>query len=259
MKSPIFYLCVVCLTSTTLVQAQSQLKRAIVKPEHIESIIEIEKRFASNYEALPPTDSNWFAYLPGVIPILVIAGHATAQVRDGHIKQADAGTGSLAVELHRLRGVPLLYTTYRSPSDPNYYDDNTFKDSLSKLLNTIKPVLVLDLHGSHPYRPYDVDFGTMNGKSYLDKKLLLDTLVSVCYNNGLRDQSLDFFAGEKNSTVIKFVSSKGYPGIQLEINSVFLMPGEGNGYAQKTAKLLQALLRYIDVVGGMTQSKLWRK
>lgn len=235
--------------------AQIHLEKAIVKPEFIDSIISLEKQFAPFYEVPAPADKNWFEYKPGNKKILFVAGHATAQTRLGEIKYADGGTGSLILELHALRDVPILYTTYLSPSDPNYYDNNTFKDSLDKLLDIIKPTVVIDLHASHPFRPYDVDFGTMNGKSYGSKKPLFDTLVTKLYENGLRDLSLDLFAAEKYQTVTKFVSGKGYPCIQLEINSNFLEADSGDVYAQKTAKLLQGLLRYIDAIEPLKSEK----
>ena len=81
------------------------------------------------------------------------------------MKFADAGTGALAVILNRLADARAIYTTRESPSDPNFYDDNLYKRKLKELIETRRPKLVLDLHASHWYRPYDIDFGTMNGRS----------------------------------------------------------------------------------------------
>ena len=162
------------------------------------------------------------------------------------MKQADGGTGSVAIELNKLSNVPILYTTYCSPSDPNYYDSNEFKDTLAKFLTELKPILVLDLHGSHPFRPYDIDFGTMNGKSYLTRKDFLDSLKIAFINEGLINQSQDYYSAEKNQTITKFISGRGIPCIQLEINSNYLSANLGNIYGQKTAQLLQALLRFIS-------------
>lgn len=230
------------LNAQTIVNTQ----KAIITPANVDSIIVYEKRFSANDSVLPPQKVAWFEYIKGTRNILVIAGHATAQMRDGKIKQPDAGTGSLAIELNKLTNVPVLYTTYLSPSDPNYYDNNEFKDTLGKLLNELKPILVIDLHGSHPYRPYDIDYGTMNGKSYLTRHDFLDSLKVTFYREGLINQSQDYFSAEKNQTITKFVSGKGIPCIQLEINSNFLSADIGNMYGQRTAQLLQALIRFIS-------------
>jgi len=236
------------ILATWVLNAQTghKTQRAIVIPANIDSMMVYEKRFSANDSTPPPENTSWFEYIKGTKNILVIAGHATAQTRDGKIRQADAGTGSLAVELNQLTGVPVLYTTYFTPSDPNYYDNNVFKDTLARLLIELNPVFVIDLHGSHQYRPYDIDYGTMKGKSYLGRKYYLRRLKKAFSNEGLINQSQDFFPAEKNLTITKFVSAKGIPCIQLEINSNCLTPELGNIYAQKTAQMLQALIHFIN-------------
>ena len=69
----------------------------------------------------------------------MVAGHATAHMREDQLKPEDRGTGSLAVMLNKLAGCPVLYTTYLSPSDPNYYDDNEFKRTLSHMIKQYAP------------------------------------------------------------------------------------------------------------------------
>ncbi len=226
-------------------QAQT-LRKAIVTKTDIDSIITFEKEFARNDSTPAPPGKNWFEFRKGSKKILIIAGHATAQTRDGEIKQPDGGTGSLAIQLYKERGVSILYTTYLSPSDPNYYNNNAFKDSLAKIVAKIKPVFVIDLHASHPYRPYDVDFGTMNGKSYLAKLSVFNSLKTMLKSEGLINQSQDYFSATTNQTITKFLYNKYVPCIQLEINANYLSPSLGDVYGQKTAQLLQALMRFID-------------
>lgn len=229
--------------------AQVKLEKAIITPINIEDLIEYEKVFSKNDSIPPPQDSLWYKYISGKRKILFTAGHTTSQIREGNIKQPDAGTGSIAVILNKLRDVPILFTTYQSPSDPNYYDDNDFKRTLSEIVDSIKPIIVIDLHGSNPIRPYDVDFGTMKETSYLNRKDLFDSLCIELSLNSLENQSLDFFPAQTNQTITKFLYNKNIPCIQLEINSNFLSPDRGDIYAQKTSQLLQALLRFIDDVG----------
>ncbi len=228
--------------------SQSRYEKAIVTPNDIRNIINYEKPFSDNDSIPAPKDSLWFKYIPGSLKILFTAPHATSQNREGSIKQPDGGTGSLAVILNKLRNVPVFYTTYLSPSDPNYYDDNDFKRKLSQIVDSIKPIIVIDLHGSNPVRPYDVDFGTLNGLSYLDRKDLFDSLSYELSTNSLENQSSNYFSASTNQTINKFLYNKNIPCIQLEINSNYLSPDEGNIYSQKTAQLLQALLRFIDDV-----------
>jgi len=226
---------------------QNNLEKAIVTPSQIDTLIFLEKQFSENDSTPPPQNEKWYRFLPGKNnKVLVTAAHATSQMREGAIKRPDGGTGSLALSLNKYRNIPVLVTSYMSPSDPNYYDDNEFKDSLSKIIDELKPILIIDLHGSHPFRPYDVDFGTMKGRSMSERKYLLDSLTLELRQNGLTNLSLDYFSASTNQTITKFVWNKGYSCIQLEINSNYLSADEGNIYAQKTAQLLQALIRFID-------------
>ena len=220
--------------------------KATVTPEPIDSIISLEKTFSKNDSTPAPPNKKFFDFKSGNKKILFIAGHATAHIREGKIKPADDGTGSIAIELNRLLNVPVMYTTFLSPSDPNFVDANEFKDSLAKILVKINPIFVIDLHGSDAFRPYDIDYGTMNGKSFLTRKDILNNLKVALKNEGLINQSQDFFAAAQNQTITKFVSNRGFPCVQLEINSNYISAKDGDLFGQKTAQLLQALLRFVE-------------
>ncbi|WP_337882250.1 hypothetical protein [Chromobacterium haemolyticum] len=107
-----------------------------------------------------------------------------------------------------------------------------------------RPLLVLDLHGSHPYRPYDVDFGTLNGASLLGKPELQQRLELSLRQQGVLNVSDNYFAASKHQTIAKFASRLGVPAIQLEISSTWLTPSDSNLAAHRFAQLLQALVRY---------------
>lgn len=224
------------------------LQRAFVLPEHVEAAIAVERELAAGSEVLPADGEPWLQVLPGTARVLVTAGHATAQTREGSMKVADRGTGSLARVIHQLTGAPIIYTTKRSPSDPNFYDDNAFKAAVAKMLDEHKPLLVIDLHASHSYRPYDVDFGTMNGRSLLERKEWLPVFAGILRNEGLMNLSQDYFAAARNQTVTKFVSARGTPALQIEISSTWLDPGRDPLSAHRFAQLLQALIRFIRVI-----------
>jgi len=223
--------------------------KARVIPENISALINFENTLKPNYQKEAPIGINWFVYLKGNRRVLITAPHATAQVREGKIKQADGGTGSLAYELNKISNVPILYTTYLSPTDPNYYDNNAFKDSLSVLLTQLHPLLVIDVHASSPYRPYDIDLGTLNGKSLTIS--MLEEIVGTLKDEGINNLSTNYFAADKNQTDTKFVYNHGVPCIQLEINANFLSADaseSNNVYSQKTAQLLDALVKLIDKI-----------
>jgi hypothetical protein len=238
-----FLLLAVVLCWTSIVQAQT-----IVSESETDSLIHYEKRFSKNYSTPAPKDKNWFEYHKGRGKILIVAGHATAQTREGNIKVADAGTGSLAVALHKILDIPVLYTTYLSPSDPNFYDDNAFKDSLLVIIEKIQPILILDLHASRASRDYEVDIGTMHGVSYLTREDLLESLQSSLKKGGFSHLSQDFFSAEKNLTITKFVSKRGVPCMQLELNHNLISPSIDDNHREKSKKLLQSLVVFIESI-----------
>jgi len=229
--------------------ADPPLARAIVTVEDVQRSIDDEKVFAQSYDRLPRPGEPWFVVLDGCAEVLLTAPHATKPTRDGALRFADTGTGSLATSLHRLTGARVIHTTLASPSDPNYYDDNDFKAAVAAALTARKPVLVIDLHGSHDFRPYDVDFGTMGRRSLLGRDDLLAALSAALRAEGLSNQSLDFFAAATSRTITRWVAARGVPAIQLEVNSTWLSPGAGRLDAHRHAQLLQGLARFIASQG----------
>jgi len=212
----------------------------------VDSLIKFDLKFKKNDSVLAPQGKKWLTHLKGSKKILLTAPHATAQTRDGEIKESETGTGALALVLHKLLDVPVLYVNYMSPSDPNYYDKNEFKDSLLTIIERDDIQFVLDLHGAHPDRPFNVDLGTMYGKSYMDKKYYYDSLKAAFKSNGIKKISRDFFPAIKNRTITRFTVKNGVPAIQLEINYDYLMPDNSNQNYKKTQKLIKALTRFLS-------------
>jgi hypothetical protein len=196
--------------------------RALVKTEDVAAAIRTEWELRKVYEVLPKEGEAWFSDIEGTSSVLVSAPHATAQMREGKMKFADSGTGALAVMLHALAKTSVIYTTRMSPSDPNFYDDNAYKARLREMIASRRPKLVLDLHASHWYRPYDIDFGTMNGQSIVGREIWLHRLADGLGRAGFRDFSQDYFAAVTNQTVTKFVHTMGVPCVQMEINETWL-------------------------------------
>ncbi|MGP8214981.1 MAG: hypothetical protein ACLQQ4_05410 [Bacteroidia bacterium] len=235
-------------------QMKLPLNKAIVTPAMLDSLDKYELFFEKNDTLNAPNGKSWFKYLSGNSPLLIVAPHATSHMREGKRIKIDGGTGSLAVFLNKNYSIPILFTTYKSPSDPNYYDDNAFKDTLGKIVEKYKPKFIIDLHGSVWSRPYDVDFGTLNNKSYFDKADLFKSLIEDFVSNGLVVGSQDYFSAEEHQTDTKFLHNKGFPCVQCEINSNYLMRSLKKDSIveyinkQKSAQLLQALIQFNEEV-----------
>ena len=227
--------------------APLELNRAFIEPAMVERAIAHEKELAAQYDT---AGEPWFTTREGNGRVLIVAGHATSQTREGKRKGPDSGTGSLALLVAELTDSPAIWTTRMSPSDPNYYDDNAFKAELARMIERHRPILVLDLHASHWLRPYDVDFGTMNGTSLPGRERWLRELAVILRDEGLHNLSRDYFAAAKNQTVTKFAAARGIPAMQLEISSTWLHPETGYLDGHRFAQLTQALVRFVRKVDG---------
>jgi hypothetical protein len=136
----------------------------------------------------------------------------------------------------------------------------------------IKPVIVLDIHGSNTSRPYDVDFGTIRaGESLLGRGDLLERLAACLRREGMRNFSQDFFAASRDGTVTRFVSQKlGVPCVQVEFNQNWMITSSEPELArgmqyQRFAQALQGIVRFVQSVdqspaaagaAGTTRSRL---
>jgi hypothetical protein len=222
-------------------------ERALVEPKLIRSSINLEKQL-NKREGVPiPQGRNWFEVIEGQSPVIITAPHSTRPFREGKRRFSDGGgTAALAAALANLTGVTAIYVTYEGPSDPNYYDENAFKAELARLIESTHPLFVLDIHGSHPYRSFDIDIGTMQGASLLGNQKLLFNLIDHLRLEGISSLSYNRFEASKNETIIKFASRHGVPAIQLEINTTYVSPSVGNLEAQRYSKLIQSLARFIN-------------
>jgi hypothetical protein len=229
-------------------------KRAIIDVADIEKVIPIEKEINDHVGKAVSNTATWFEIHSGLQPVIVTAPHATKPFREGQYRFSDGGgTAALALALHNVCGVTAIYTTYDSPSDPNFYDDNDFKKTLGQLVESSRPVLVLDLHGSHPYRPYEVDIGTMNGASLVGKRDYLDQIVTAFRDEGISNISHNWFSGLRNQTIIKYASIRGAPSIQLEFNALRISPLSSDGGAHRLSQTLQALVEFLGKLGACSR------
>ncbi|MCI5221240.1 MAG: ketol-acid reductoisomerase [Candidatus Electrothrix sp. AR4] len=236
---------VVAIAGCTPIGQQPQ--RALIEPKQVVSAIEIEKQLTDRKNVALPDGEQWFEVIERAAPVILSAPHSTRPLREGKRRFSDGGgTAALALALGELINATVIYTTYEGPSDPNYYDDNAYKKELARLIDEKKPLLILDFHGSHPYRSYDIDIETMDGTSLLGNEELLFSLIRHLNAEGIFSFSYNRFGAEKHNTITKFVSENGVPSMQLEINSTYVSPSAGNIEAQRFSKLLQGLTRYIS-------------
>jgi hypothetical protein len=222
------------------------LEKAAIDVSVVTDAVALQKEIDARRTIQAAPGEAWFQVIEGRVPVIVTAPHATQPFREGVYRFADGGgTAALARALNRLTGATVVYTTFASPSDPNYYDDNAFKQELASLIARVHPRFLLDLHGSHAFRPYEVDLGTMNGQSLRGHEELQVHLVEMLRHEGLMNLSSNYFPAASAQTITKYAAAHGVPAMQLEISATLLDPAGSELGAHRFAQLLQALTRFV--------------
>src|ERR1700747_1340162 len=100
---------------------QIEYRRAIVDLPEVENAIRVAKELDTRKNQPLPEGTRWFKIERGTLPAIITGPHATQPFREGQYRFSDGGgTAGLAVALHAICDVTVVYTTYRSPSDPNF-------------------------------------------------------------------------------------------------------------------------------------------
>jgi len=218
-----------------------------IDPKINEQAVAVERiHFVKTDRQVNPKKINPFIYLPGKIPVLVSAPHAVRHVRKKQIKSSDEFTGSLAYLLHEITDCHALAVTKLYGGDPNYDDPCIYKDEIERITGEHPVKIVLDIHGAGRERPFDIDLGTMNGRSLAGNPEIITWVRDRFREEGFPQVTNDFFSADKQYTVTRFVAEKLHiPALQLEINRKYRTPHQ-NGEAY--FRLFHALAEVIAML-----------
>ena len=136
-----------------------------------------------------------------------------------------------------------LYLSAPSEWNPNACHENVYKEMLQKLIQEEKPRLVIDLHRSHECRPFDIDYGTLHGRSCSSKTV--HRLTRFLKEEGIINFSSNFFSASLQDTVTKWVHLHEVEAIQLEINGTWLDFDGDRKDLHRFAQLLQGLAAFL--------------
>ncbi|MBI4148325.1 hypothetical protein HY490_03480 [Candidatus Woesearchaeota archaeon] len=242
----------VCVTASPIVglrQFKLSTPVCCCEQDVFNSILAFQKEIQANNDNFPPAGTSDFRVIAGKRNVLLSAPHATRHVREGAAKDADFCTGAIARAVAELTGATVIFTTHKSANDPNFVDavDGRlipYKQALADLSRAGGLTAVLDVHGASETQPFDVDFGTLNGKSVLGNPLLIHLLSASFKAEGFGELTSNVFAAEQQASVTKFASQQlGIPAVQLEINRKFRCQTK-----EDTLRLVRAMVRVINAI-----------
>lgn len=210
-----------------------------------EEAMAIEKvYFTKTDRTVNPKKEIPFKYLTGTIPILVSAPHAVRHIRQKKIKQSDIFTGSLAFLLNQITGCHTLAVTRLYGGDPNFDQPCIYKDHLAKICQENKINFVIDLHGASADKAYDMDMGTMHGRSLLNHPELKGLIIDAFQKAGITNLSSNELPAAIQNTVTKYSANLlGIPSVQLEVNRKFRTPNQN---PMAYCRILAALVGVIN-------------
>ena len=187
------------------------------------------------YQDLPSANEPEFLHLPGNLPVLFSAPHGAEHTRNGLTKGEDEFTAGFARLAAEMAGAHVLFARRKSTTDPNYYDDVPYKETLREVVRQFRIGFILDIHGAHASRSFGIELGTMNGQScpppfqsriiqaFLQRGFYLAQTETASENH---TKNLDWlninthFTAGRQRTVTRFASLElGIYAAQFELNA----------------------------------------
>jgi len=226
-----------------------------IDPKINEQAVAVERiHFVKTDRKVNPKKITPFIYLSGKIPILISAPHSVRHFRKKLIKSSDEFTGSLVYLLHQITGCHTIAMTKLYGGDPNWDNPCLYKDAIENITKEHKIKMVIDIHGAGRDRNFDIDLGTMKGKSLLLKPQIASWVEDKLVEEGFSHVSSNFFsaAGQEGQyTVTRFVAEKlQIPAMQLEINRKYRNPHQnGADYYHLFHALSQVIIMLNERLG----------
>ena len=151
----------------------------------------------------------------GLVSIIITSVHGIEQKKRGGLKLAEPYTRGIARYVGRKSDCYYLIKNEDTGVDPNKHNSDEFKAILCDLINKNHIKVLIDLHGAKKERDFDVEIGTLNGKTVSEGTI--NKLVDCLKKNGIEKIALNdpFKGGDITKTVF---DETGIECIQIEIN-----------------------------------------
>lgn len=153
-----------------------------------------------------------FTVLPGRLPVLFTAPHAAAHPREGRLKAADRGTGSLALAAAAAAGAWGMAMLRTATYDPNWDPTDPFKEHVERLVRAGVVRAVVDVHGMRASDP-EIELGTGGGTTLSD----IEATSLHALLDGARVARDVRFCARHPGTVTQHAHAAGASAVQMEL------------------------------------------
>lgn len=227
----------------------------------LKRLVELESDI--RYQEPPNPGEVEFEHIPGSLPVLLSAPHGAVHTRTGKLKYEDEYTAGFCRLIAEMTGVHVLYACRMSGTDPNWYPDVPYKQTLKRVVKTAGIRFVLDLHGASSRHDFGLALGTIAGKSCPGQR---DAILAALRDSGFSedrqglerldvDHAFKGAGGVHHETVTRFAWQKlGVAAAQVELNAHLRiasrkpdasLPGAFSGIPDQIEKTVFALLHLV--------------
>ena len=196
--------------------------------------------FQDSIKKLESDYNDTYDIKKGTAPVILTSAHGIGQKkRRGLFKLAEPYTRGIARYVSKKTDCYCLIKNEDTGIDPNKQNNDEFKAILCNLISKNHIKLLIDLHGAKKERDFDVEIGTVNGKTATETTV--NTLIDCLNRNGIKNIVLNdpFKGGNITRTVF---SETGIECIQLEINNNY----RNIRKIKNMRKLCKALITFVE-------------
>lgn len=196
--------------------------------------------FQNNIKKLESDYNDTYDIKKGTAPVILTSAHGIGQKkRHGLFKLAEPYTRGIARYVSKKTDCYCLIKNEDTGIDPNKQNNDEFKAILCNLISKNHIKLLIDLHGAKKERDFDVEIGTVNGKTATETTV--NTLIECLNKNGIKNIVLNdpFKGGNITRTVF---NETGIECIQLEINNNYRNVHK----IKNMRKLCKALITFVE-------------
>ncbi|MEG2510945.1 MAG: tRNA preQ1(34) S-adenosylmethionine ribosyltransferase-isomerase QueA, partial [Bacilli bacterium] len=104
-------------------------------------------------------NKNNIKILNGSNNILLSAPHAYKHIRNNKIKGNEFNTSFIVKILNKMTGTSIIYIKKSIEYDPNYQNDNLYRDLILKYIKEHNIKYFIDIHGMNDYNEYGIEIG----------------------------------------------------------------------------------------------------
>jgi len=221
------------------------LKDFLAEPKNkiIQQIVENERSFCQNNYNGDQKKKDVAEVVHGKIPVILSTPHSVNHTReDGTFKEVDTFTGGIGQVVQRYTGCSLVYLAGSGRG---------FKVRQTRYRNALRAVMpenegrvfLIDLHGAKKGSPFDVDLGTLYGKSISSH--FVEEIKEKFLANGISDvrENFKFSAGNKTTVTNYAYNHLKIPAVQMEVEYRFR---DANGDATSVWALTKSLVEIIE-------------